>query len=58
MERRFHVPYCGSTETSERRAKATISLLTRLTLAVDCSSSRRASDAAADSGATVWLVTS
>ena len=32
--RPFHVPYCGSTDTSDRWAKATISLLTRSTL--DC----------------------
>ena len=58
MDSAFHVPYCGSTEMSECRAKATISRFTRLTLVVDCRSSRRTTGLAADSGSTDWLVTS
>lgn len=54
----FHVPYWGSTETSERWPKATISLLTLSTLVVTWRSSRRTTEVTADSGSSDWLVTS
>ena len=57
IECSFHVPYWGLTKTSERRAKAWISLETRFPLAVDCCSRWVTSPTAWVSGTTVWLVT-
>ncbi len=54
----FHVPYWGFTQTSEVWANATISLETRVALAVACWSSWMMVGVASASDATVWLVTS
>ena len=54
----FQVPYWGLMETSDRWAKAMISLATRLELAVDCCSCWITSERTSASDACVWLVTS